>query len=262
MLRPRESQDVRLVASEVNLTPNGTLRWAYDVFGNAVATATFGVPTDTLVIDSVARVELSAAVYPVFDIAASAITYPFLYSDDEWTDLGALAVQQYPDDGRMRTWAQGFVASNPTDTLSLLQDLNTGVANRVAYMAREDEGTQSPSQTLAFGQGSCRDLATLFIEAVRSLGLGGRIVSGYLYDPTQALVGSADAGSTHAWGEVYLPGAGWITFDPTNRRMGGANLIPVAVARDIRHAMPVVGSFMGPQDAFQDMVVEVRVTLT
>ncbi|WP_267358822.1 MULTISPECIES: transglutaminase family protein [unclassified Methylobacterium] len=260
MLRPRESRDVRLIGSEVNLAPSGILHWAYDVFGNAIATATFGAPSDTLVIDSVARVELSAAAYPVFDIDASAISYPFPYSEDARTDLGALAVQQYSDDGRLLSWAQGFVASNPTDTLSLLQDLNAGVANGIAYIAREDEGTQSPDQTLAIGQGSCRDLATLFVEAARSLGMGARIVSGYLHDPTRTLVGSADAGSTHAWGEVYVPGAGWITFDPTNRRMGGANLIPVAVARDIRQAMPVVGSFMGLQSDFLGMTVEVRVT--
>ena len=85
----------------------------------------------------------------------------------------------------------------------------------------------------------------LFVEAARSLGFGARIVSGYLYNPDQSSVGSAGAGSTHAWAEVYVPGAGWITFDPTNRSVGGFNLIPVAVARDIRQAMPVSGSFVG-----------------
>lgn len=261
MLRPRESRDVRLVASNIVVTPDATLSWANDVSGNAVATATFEQPSDALVIDSVARVELSASAYPVFDIAASAIFYPFRYADDEWTDLGSLAVQQYGDDGGLQAWAQGFVATNPTDTLSLLQDLNAGVARSVVYQAREDEGTQTPSQTLSLAKGSCRDLATLFVEAVRSLGFGARIVSGYLHDPTRTLVGSADAGSTHAWGEVYVPGAGWITFDPTNHSMGGANLIPVAVARDIRQAMPVAGSYLGSADAFQDMRVEVSVTL-
>ncbi|WP_407519067.1 transglutaminase family protein [Methylobacterium oryzisoli] len=260
MLRPRESRDVRLVASIMTLTPDATVSWANDVFGNAVALATFSQPSDALVIESVAQVVLSAAAYPVFPIAASAVSYPFQYSDDEWADLGLLTAQQYPDDGGLRTWAQGFVAGNPTDTLSLLQDLSAGVAQNIVYWAREDEGTQSPSQTLSLGQGSCRDLATLFVEAVRSLGFGARIVSGYLHDPTRSLVGSADAGSTHAWAEVYVPGAGWITFDPTNRSMGGANLIPVAVARDIRTAMPVAGSFLGAPDAFWDMSVEVSVT--
>lgn len=261
MLRPRESRETRLVSSALTVTPSATVTWAYDVAGNAVATVTFDAPGNTLVIESVAHVELSAVAYPVFDIAASAALFPFRYSDDEWTDLGALTVLQYPDeDARLRNWAQGFVAGNPTDTLSLLKDLNAGVAGGIGYEARDDEGTQSPSQTLALGQGSCRDLATLFVEAVRVLGLGARIVSGYLHDPGQALVGSAGAGSTHAWAEVYLPGAGWVTFDPTNRSVGGANLIPVAVARDIRQAMPVMGSFSGPVDAPQGMTVEVSVT--
>ena len=111
------------------------------------------------------------------------------------------------------------------------------------YQSRDDEGTQSPTQTLDRGWGSCRDFAVLFVEAARSLGFGARIVSGYLYQPDQSSVGSRGAGSTHAWAEVYVPGAGWITFDPTNRSVGGFNLIPVAVARDIRQAMPVARQF-------------------
>jgi transglutaminase-like putative cysteine protease len=100
----------------------------------------------------------------------------------------------------------------------------------------------------------------LFTEACRSLGFGARIVSGYLYDPNDDLVGTTAAGSTHAWAEVYVPGAGWITFDPTNRSVGGTNLIPVAVARDIHQVMPVTGSFTGDGNAFRDMSVEVSVT--
>jgi transglutaminase-like putative cysteine protease len=259
MLRPREDRDLRIVSSTVTVTPDAKIAWANDVAGNGVAIVTFATPTDTLVIDSLFCVQLSAAAYPVFDIAASAITFPFRYSDDEWTDLGALTIRQYPDEDSLRSWAQGFVAGYPTDTLSLLRDINAGVGGGIAYQARQDEGTQSPHRTLLLGSGSCRDLATLFVEAVRSLGFGARVVSGYLYDPAGGLLGSSDAGSTHAWGEVYLPGAGWITFDPTNRSVGGANLIPVAVARDIRQAMPVGGSFIGPSGTFLDMSVEVSV---
>ena len=124
----------------------------------------------------------NAAAWPVFDIAASAIFYPFRYSNDEWTDIGALAAQQYADpNGQLRNWAQSFVRSTPTDTLSLLKDLSAGVPAQISYQSREDEGTQSPSQTLDRGWGSCRDFAVLFAEAARSLGFGARIVSGYLY---------------------------------------------------------------------------------
>src|SRR5258707_13947598 len=261
MLRPRESRDRGLMASSLIVTPDASVTWAHDVFGNAVATASFQTMPPSLVIDSVADIELNAAAWPVFDIAAQAISYPFLYSDDERTDLGALVVPLYADpQDRLRGWAQSFVRSNPTDTLALLKDLSEGVSQQINYQSREQEGTQGPLDTLDRGWGSCRDFAVLFAEAVRTLGFGARIVSGYLYNPNRDRTGSDGAGSTHAWAEVYVPGAGWITFDPTNRSVGSFNLIPVAVARDIRQAMPVAGSFVGATDAFASMTVGVSVT--
>ena len=166
------------------------MSWALDVFGNAVATATFREMTDTLSVDGVAELQLSAAAWPVFDIAAAAISYPFRYSDDEWLDLGALTVQQHTDPaGRLRQWTKAFVRSTPTDTLSLLKDLSAGVATWIQYQSRDDEGTQSPTETLDRGWGSCRDFAVLFVEAARSLGFGARIVSGYLYILTNSTSG-------------------------------------------------------------------------
>jgi len=260
MLRPRESRDLHLISSQVTTAPNAVITWAQDVFGNAVATATFATMSSNLTIVSVAELQLHAVAWPVFDIAATALRYPFRYSDDEWTDLGALAIPQVADPKRhLQSWAQKFVRSNPTDTLSLLKDLSAGVSEETRYQSRDDEGTQSPTETLDRGCGSCRDFAVLFAEAARSLGFGARIVSGYLYNPDQQSVGSKDAGSTHAWAEVFVPGAGWITFDPTNRGVGGFNLIPVAVVRDIRQAMPVSGSFVGMTDSFAGMSVEVTV---
>ncbi|UCH75039.1 MAG: transglutaminase family protein [Rhodospirillales bacterium] len=260
MLRPRESRNLRLIAHDLEVTPAAAITWAHDVFSNTVATATLNEKSDTLVIDSRAELTLDVDQWPIFDIAASAAYYPFLLTDDEMTDLGALRLQGYLDSsGRLREWAQGFVAGSPTGTLALLKDISAGVAARITYEVREGEGTQSPEQTLNRNQGSCRDFAVLFVDAVRSLGFGARIVSGYLYDPDHDAVGSDGAGTTHAWAEVYVPGAGWITFDPTNRSVGGYNLIPVAVARDIRQTMPVSGSFVGDRDAFREMDVRVQV---
>jgi transglutaminase-like putative cysteine protease len=257
ILRPRESRDLRLTSSIVTTTPAATVTWAHDVFGNAVATATFDAMSDHLVIDSVTELQLDATDWPVFAIAATAASYPFVYSASEWIDLGALVTPQYPDpNGRLHAWAEGFVRSRPTDTLSLLKDLSLGVSSWILYQSREDEGTQSPLETLDRGWGSCRDLAVLFIEAARTLGFGARVVSGYLYNPARA----HEVGTTHAWAEIFVPGAGWITFDPTNRGVGGSNLIPVAVARDLAEATPVSGSFIGMTDAFQGMSVEVVVS--
>ena len=214
-----------------------------------------------LEVNSLAEIQLDAVAWPIFDISVSAMSYPFRYSDDEWLDLGALATPQITGGtGRLRTWALKFVCSTPTDTLSLLKDLNSGTSEAIQYQSRDDEGTQSPAETLNRGFGSCRDIAVLFVEAARSLGFGARIVSGYLYNPHLQSIGSGGAGSTHAWAEVYVPGAGWITFDPTNRSLGGINLIPVAVVRDIEQAVPVSGSFVGSTDSFVNMGVEVTVT--
>src|SRR5580765_5936021 len=84
MLRPRESRDLRLISSVITATPDAVLSWAHDVFGNAVATATFRTMASTLVISSFAELELSGEAWPLFDIAVSAMSYPFRYSDDEW----------------------------------------------------------------------------------------------------------------------------------------------------------------------------------
>ena len=261
MLRPRESRDLRLISSDIVVTPSAVVTWAHDVFGNAIATATFQTMTQNLVIEASAELQLYAAAWPIFDIAGSAIFYPFQYSNDEKTDLGALLIQQYPDpNGQLQGWTRSFVRSDPTDTLALLKDLSSGVSQSIRYQSREDEGTQSPTETLDRGWGSCRDFAVLFVEAARSLGFGARIVTGYLYNPNETLVGSNQAGSTHAWAEIFIPGAGWIAFDPTNRSVGGSNLIPVAVVRNIRQAVPVAGSFIGVSDAFEEMSVEVFVT--
>ena len=260
MLCPRESRDLQVISCVLTVSPTSEVTWAHDIFGNAVATAAFRGASIDLVIDSVVELRLEATAWPIFNIDASAIVYPFRYSDDDWTDLGALARQQYPDpSGRLSTWARAFVCGDQTDTLALLKDLSAGVSTAIRYQSREDEGAQSPIETLERSSGSCRDFAILFVEAARSLGFGARLVSGYLFNPDQMLLGSTDAGSTHAWGEVFVSGAGWISFDPTNRSVGGANLIPVAVARDIRQATPVSGAYAGSSDALESLSVEVLV---
>ncbi|MCC5975976.1 MAG: transglutaminase family protein [Rubellimicrobium sp.] len=260
MKRPRETNELRLLSFDLELSPRASVSWAHDVAGNAIATVGFSGLTDVLVVESRMVVDLTAPAWPVFDIAASAQQYPFRYSNEDWVDLGALARPQYADAaGRLSDWVEGFVMTRPTDTLSLLKDISAGVSACISYQSREVEGTQGPLETLDRGWGSCRDIAVLFAEAARTLGFGARIVSGYLWIASAELLGSAGAGSTHAWVEVFIPGAGWIAFDPTNRSMGSANLIPVAAARHISQVAPVTGSFHGRPGDLLGMTVAVAV---
>jgi transglutaminase-like putative cysteine protease len=257
---PRGSHELRILASSLRCTPEAQVAWSQDVFGNVIATAHFETPSAEFVIESHVSIEQCASAWPVFLIAPGAHSYPFRYDETEATDLAGFLAPGHDDcDGSVANWASSFIHSMPTDTLSLLKDINNGVLASVTYRTRDEEGTQSPSGTLALGSGSCRDIAALFIEAVRHLGIGARAVSGYLYDPDAP---SDDAGSTHAWAEVYLPGAGWIAFDPTHQRVGAAHLVPVAVARCNGQIMPVSGGYLGAAEDFEAMDVRVSVIAT
>src|SRR5208282_1740413 len=260
MLRPRDSHDLRLIKTNLIFSPPASVRWIHDVFGNSVAIASFSEPSTELRIESSLVLETYAAEWPPFQITPDALRYPFIYSADDRIDLGRMLERQYPDpNDRLGSWARGFVRSNPTDTSALLADLNTGVAAQISYQSRESEGTQTPVETLNRGWGSCRDLAVLLIEAARSLGFGARVVTGYLYRASADGPAAIGAGTTHAWADIYVPGSGWIAYDPTNRTIGGRDLIRVAVTRDISQAVPISGSFVGPPGSYLGMAVDVAV---
>ena len=258
MVRPRDSHDLRLIETNLKLSPAASIRWSHDVFGNSIAVAAFTEPAAELRIESHLRLETFARKRPAFQITAEAETYPFIYSADDRIDLGRLLDRQYSDPAdRVGSWARGFVRSKPTDTLALLADLNSGVGAWISYQSRETEGTQTPIETLNRGWGTCRDFAVLFIEAARCLGFGARVVSGYLYNPSSTASG---AGATHAWADIYVPGSGWVAYDPTNGTIDSSDLIRVAVTRDISQAIPVAGNFIGTPDSYLGMTVDVTVT--
>lgn len=262
MLRPRDSHDLRLIQTSLNLSPPATLRWSHDVFGNSIAIASFAEPAAELRIESNLELETYVVKRPAFQITPEAASYPFIYSADDRIDLGRMLERHHPDPtDRLGAWARGFIRSSPTDTLALLADLNNGVAAWISYQSRETEGTQTPVETLNRGWGSCRDLAILLIEAARSLGFGARVVTGYLYNPAADgdAAAAIGAGTTHAWADIYLPGAGWIAYDPTNGTIGGDDLIRVAVTRDISQAVPIAGSFVGATNDYLGMTVDVSV---
>ena len=147
--------------------------------------------------------------------------------------------------------------------LTFKQALNAAIRSGFAYNARDVGGVQSPSETLSLRRGTCRDFATLFIEAARALGIGARFVTGYLYDPaldSGANLGMVGAGATHAWAEVYLPGPGWVEFDPTNGLIESPSLLRVGVASDAEHAVPISGSYMGVPDDVSLVEIDVKVT--
>jgi transglutaminase-like putative cysteine protease len=162
-------------------------------------------------------------------------------------------------DHHLAAWAIQFLdPSESTDTVKLLTAITHGIRAQFTYNRRPEKGVQSPTHTLNTKRGSCRDFAVLMIEACRSLGIAARFVSGYIFVPNSS--GIAGGGATHAWMQAYLPGAGWVDFDPTNSIIGNRNLIRVAVAWTPDQVLPLWGTYDGPADAFLDMDVTVNVT--
>ena len=263
MFRPRDSHDLDLLEAKLTLSPPGAVRWVHDVFGNSIAYATFPDAAEELRLESNIMLQHFPYTAPSFEIDPPAEVYPFHYAADDMPDLMPSILRRYPDpDQVLERWVKQFYAGTPVGTLKMLTAMTHGIKAQFSYLAREQMGTQMPAETIANGSGTCRDYALLMIEALRTLGLAARFVSGYLYDaaadvsPT-GLVGGA---ATHAWVQVYIPGAGWTEFDPTNGIIGGENLIRVAVTRSPSQAIPVQGTFSGPGGAFLGLSVDVQVT--
>jgi transglutaminase-like putative cysteine protease len=255
MFRPRDSHDMRLFQTGLEISPSAQVRWLHDVFGNSIAVATFAEAASELRLVSTIQLEHFPAVALEFPIEAYARKHPFGYSAEEVPDLGRTIERHYPDpEHRVDEWARRLVTSpGETDTQALLVDMTAAIRQDFRYEAREAEGTQTPVETLARASGTCRDFALFMMEAARSLGFAARFVSGYLYDD-QAVGG----GATHAWVQIYLPGGGWLEFDPTNALVGGQKLVRVAVTRDPAQAIPVSGTWTGTPSDFLGMTVDVQ----
>jgi transglutaminase-like putative cysteine protease len=265
MFRPRDSYDQKLISAKLDITPEpSALRWIHDPFGNCVTIAEFAGKAEELRVESNIRLDHTPANAPEYQIEDYARTYPFAYDADEMPDLAPVISPQYPDaQPDIGPWVRRFLREGaPTDTGTLLMTLTYAIKESLIYERREERGTWNPALTLKLGRGSCRDFALLMIEAVRSLGLAARFVTGYLHVPGSERTKYRGGGSTHAWCQVYLPGAGWVEFDPTNGIVGNRDLIRVAVARDPRQAIPLYGSYVGEPEDDLGMTVSVRVTAT
>jgi transglutaminase-like putative cysteine protease len=262
MFRPRDSYDQRLLHASLRVDPAPTeIRWIHDVFGNCVALINFSGPSDEIRFESHIRLDHTTHIPLELEIDDAARQFPLRYADEELVDLQPTMRRHHPDDGEIAAWARQFIkVGQPTDTARLLMTLCNAIHQSFAYARRAESGTQLPIATLRARRGTCRDFALFMMEAVRSLGFAARFVSGYVYVRDRDGSITQGGGSTHAWCQVYLPGAGWVEFDPTNGIVGNRDLIRVAVARDPLQAVPLSGSYFGSAEDWDALTVQVNVT--
>lgn len=267
MFRPRDSHDLRVLATDLEISPESSVRMIQDPLSNSVALVQPLTRADTLKIVCSFRMEHAHSNNLELPLSSHAEIYPFAYTLEERYDLEHY-LRPYHDDleGTLTAWARQFIRTDgPTGSRELLIAMTQSIRDTFRYESRDEEGTQTPQRTIERGSGSCRDFALLMMEAARRLGYATRFVSGYLYDPAldgrgaDATAGVLGAGYTHAWLQAYLPGAGWLPFDPTNNLLGGTSLIRVGVARDPSQAAPISGSWFGETDDYLGMSVGVTV---
>ena len=229
MVRPDESHDLRLHSATLKVEPEPTgVYWKHDVFNNSICFLEWPEALRTKRLSIVSTLDMThhpdGQPLPVYSLDETAELFPFSYNSHEIPDLARLAERQMPDpDRKVDAWARRVVSdANSKQTLKVLEAMTHAIKAEFRYNARYEEGTQTAAQTLALGSGTCRDFAVLMMEALRSFGLATRFVTGYLYDDSSGT--TLGGGSTHAWCSVYLPGAGWVEYDPTNGLVAGANL--------------------------------------
>lgn len=250
-LLPRTTPGLHLLKSELTISPESSVKWNLDLLGNIVGKAFFPGTAEELLIKS--SLLLEQAVTNPFDflLEGRALNLPIQY--DERENLLLSAFQKPLDDSAasiLGYWLKPFLernsgGSNITSTLGTLLSINSAIRTLFRYSPRHVHGVWSVSEIMTQGEGTCRDFAHLMIEAARYLGIAARYVSGYLCSSPGGLEGES---YTHAWCEVYLPGAGWRGLDPTNGILADAHHIAVATSITTGDIPPVEGTYCGAPD--------------
>jgi uncharacterized protein (DUF2126 family) len=237
----------RVSSYSLKVTPSQHfVNWQHDPNGNRIARFVFPEKTTefSVTVDLVADIEV---INPFdFFVEPSAETFPLVYPSELRPELAA-----YLEPELARKNLKAFLADlslKPRKTIDFLVDLNQSLQQRIRYVIRMEHGVQSVEETLASSQGSCRDTAWLLVQILRHLGLAARFVSGYLIqlkpdrEPLDGPAGAErDFTDLHAWTEVYLPGAGWVGFDPTSGLLCGEGHLPLAASPHYGAAAPISG---------------------
>jgi len=250
LLRPRETPALRVKSFDLNVSPQAKIRWVVDAFENQIAVLYFLEPSEEIRVEANILTSLTTGDPFDFIIESHAENYPFSYHPHERKALMPyLEIGSPANCAQVLPWIWKEFPTMPDSSLEVLTQINHRIHERLQYISREEEGVQSPDETLNLGTGSCRDFARLFIEICRQLGFAARFVSGYLYDPPKGAqhFNNVAEGSMHAWTEVHLPGAGWKGFDPTNGMVANNYFIPSAVANDPKLTSPIQGSYYHEQ---------------
>ena len=263
MFLPRPAARGRLLSWSAKTNLHSRTRWVSDGLSNNVTEIEFDEAGKELTFTFQFRgIHFGGESVERFALEPRAERVPVQYTPDEWTDLiGFMRPHAEDPDVSVAAWASSFLTGSGNRTIDVLARMLDTFRDTFSYQARVTEGTLSPRELLQSKSGTCRDYAWLMIEALRRLGFAARFVTGYIYDAALdgGAAGTTGSGATHAWVQVFLPGAGWMNYDPTNHINAGFDLIPVAIARYPGQAIPLAGSWSGNANDYLGMSINVAV---
>ena len=248
---PRTTPGLHLLKTSLTISPQASVKWNLDPMGSILGKATFPSESKELLIKSSILIEQHLSNPFDFLLEGSALHLPISYNERERSllapyfqvlDAGAAAI--------LSGWLTPFLEKNQdgldrASTLGTVTAINSAIPTLFRYAPRHLHGVWSVTELFRNSEGTCRDFAHLMIEAARSLGIAARYVSGYLCSSPD---GRAGESHTHGWCELYLPGAGWRGFDPTNGILAGGHHIAVASSVAAGEIPPVEGSYCGDPD--------------
>jgi transglutaminase-like putative cysteine protease len=257
VIRPREGHDQRVESMSLEIQPAHRRVWTCDVFGNNVVIVDFLEPASQLEISSEVVVQRSAPFPDFGQHERGPIPWPVIYDPLELAATAVYQAPSYPDDvPAVRCWLHAELPPpEPLDAEDMVLALTQLVQRKIRYQRRSEKGVQAPAETLRLGTGSCRDMATLMMDAARTLGMASRFASGYL----DCAASEAGRAATHAWNEVYLPAYGWRGFDPTIGAPTSTAHIVTGVSNHPRGVMPISGHFTGGAGDRGTLAVSVKV---
>jgi len=238
-LRPRQDGSQRLLQHQLSIAPAPAGQSeCLDQDGNVVVEAWFDHPTHTLSVESMFSVE-----------TLRANPFDFLLREYSTPVRAALAPYLREPAPEVRAFAAS-IAGGAGHTLDFLSALNRSLAQEFRYEAREAGAAHAADLTLRSREGSCRDLAVLFCDAARAMGIAARFVSGY-----ECGAAGRDKVHMHAWAEVYLQGGGWRGYDPSAGLAVSTSHVALAAAADPHLAAPVSGTFRGAAEASMEFAI-------
>ena len=261
-LRPAPHTRTRILGYSLEVRPTShQLHWQQDPFGNWQARVFFLEPTDRLDVTVDLLAEMAVVDPFAFYVEPEASTWPFSYEPGLEVDLRPY-LETEPA-GPAFTALLESIPRTPAYTVTFLVELNRRLAEQIAYLVRMEPGVQTLEETLERGSGSCRDTGWLLVQLCRRLGIAARFVSGYLIqlagDPEGSDGPIEDIPDLHAWAEVFLPGAGWIGFDPTSGLLAGEGHIPLAASPRPDHAAPISGTASQDSAGFEHAMELTRI---